>query len=88
MSGSKPSVRQLKGISPVYVHPQRSGKKLCAAGLFRTYTEAELALPAVRRLFPTAFVIAFDNGKPLSLSKARKQESSVKVITEEVRIVK
>lgn len=88
VSGSKPSVRQLKGISPVYVHPQRSGKKLCAAGLFRTYTEAELALPAVRRLFPTAFVIAFDNGKPLSLSKARKQESSVKVITEEVRIVK
>lgn len=88
VSGSKPSVKQLKGISPVYVHSQRSGKKLCAAGLFRTYAEAEQALPAVRRIFPSAFIIAFDGGQPLTLSKARKKESSVKVITEEVRIVK
>ena len=88
VSGSKPSLRQIKGISPVYVHAQRSGKKLCAAGLFRTYAEAERALPAVRKLFPTAFIIAFDNGQPLALSKARKKESSVTVVTEEVRIVK
>ena len=79
VSGSKPSLRQIKGISPVYVHSQRSGKKLCAAGLFRTYAEAERALPAVRKLFPTAFIIAFDNGQPLELSKARKKESSVTV---------
>ena len=88
VSGSKPSVRQLKGVSPVYVHAQRSGKKLCAAGLFRSYSEAEQALPAVRRIFPSAFIIAFDGGQPLSLSKARKKESSVTVVTEEVRIVK
>lgn len=88
VSGSKPSVKQLKGISPVYVHPQRSGKKLCAAGLFRTYAEAEMALPSVRRLFPSAFIIAFDGGQPMALSKARKKESSVKVITEEIHIVK
>lgn len=88
VSGSKPSVKQLKGVSPVYVHPQRSGKKLCAAGLFRTYAEAELALPAVRRIFPSAFIIAFDGGQPLALSNARKKESSVRVVTEEVRIVK
>lgn len=88
VSGSKPSLRQIKGISPVYVHAQRSGKKLCAAGLFRTYAEAEHALPAVRKLFPTAFIIAFDGGQPLALSKARQKESSVTVVTEEVRIVK
>ncbi len=88
VSGSKPSLRQIKGISPVYVHAQRSGKKLCAAGLFRTYAEAERALPAVKKLFPTAFIIAFDSGQPLALSKARKKESSVTVVTEEVRIVK
>ena len=88
VSGSKPSVSQLKGISPVYVHPQRSGKKLCAAGLFRAYADAEQVLPAVRRKFPSAFIIAFENGQPLALAKARKKESSVKVVTEEVRIVK
>ena len=88
VSGSKPSISQLKGVSPVYVHAQRSGKKLCAAGLFRSYADAEQVLPAVRRKFPSAFIIAFDGGQPLVLAKARKKESSVKVITEEVRIVK
>lgn len=89
VSSNKVNVSQLKGISPVYAHPQRSGKKLYAAGLFRSYADAEEALGAVRRAgFPSAFVIAFDGGKPLSLSAARKKESSVKVITEEVRIVK
>lgn len=88
VSSGKPTIRQLKGVSPVYVHKQRSGKMLSAAGLFRTYAEAEQALSQVKRVFPTAFVIAFEDGSPLSLSKARKKESSVKVITEEVHIVK
>ena len=89
VSSNKVKVSQLKGVSPVYVHAQRSGKSLYAAGLFRSYAEAEQALGAVRRAgFPSAFVIAFDGGAPLSLSKARKKESSVKVITEEVHIVK
>lgn len=89
VSGSQVKLSQLKGISPVYAHPQRSGKQLYAAGLFRSYAEAESALPAVRRAgFPSAFIIAFDNGVSLPLAQARKKESSVKVITEEVRIVK
>ena len=89
VSSNKVKVSQLKGISPVYVHPQRSGKSLYAAGMFRSYAAAEQALGAVRRAgFPSAFVIAFDGGAPLSLAKARKKESSVKVITEEVHIVK
>ena len=32
--------------------------------------------------------VAFDGGEPLSLQKARKKESSVKIITEEVKIGK
>lgn len=89
VSSSKVTVRQLKGISPVYAHPQRSGKKLYAAGLFRTYSDAEDALVQVRRAgFPSAFVIAYDGGQPLALSKARQKESSVKVVTEEFKIVK
>jgi hypothetical protein len=85
----QPTVQQLKGVSPVFTHPQRSGKILCAAGLFRSYSEAETALAAIKRAgFPSAFIIAFDSGKSIPLTQARKKESSVKVITEEVRIVK
>ena len=85
---SKATLKQLKGVSPVFPHRQKSGKTLYAAGVFRSFDAAEQALPLVRRVFPSAFVIAFDDGKPLSLSKARQKESSVKVITEEVHIVK
>ena len=89
VTASQPTIKQLKGVSPVFTHPQRSGKTLCAAGLFRSYSDAESALSAIRRAgFPSAFIIAFDNGKSIPLAQARKKESSVKVITEEVRIVK
>ena len=89
VSAKQPALKQLKGLSPVYSHRQKSGKTMYAAGLFRSYEEAETALRDVRRAgFPSAFVIAFDGGTPLSLQKARKKESSVKIITEEVKIVK
>ena len=86
---SRPTIKQLKGVSPVFSHPQRSGKTMYAAGLFRTYADAEAALAAVRKAgHKNAIIVAFEDGKTLSLAKARQKESSVKVITEEVRIVK
>ena len=89
VTANRPAVKQLKGISPVYSHRQKSGKTMYAAGLWRTYEEAEGALASVRRAgFPTAFIVAFDDGQPISLQNARKKESSVKIITEEVHIVK
>lgn len=89
VSGNQIKISQLKGISPVYAHPQKSGRTAYAAGLFRTYAEAEEALRSIRKAgFPSAFVIAFEGGVSLPLAEARKKESSVKVVTEEVRIVK
>ena len=89
MTGTTPSVKQLKGLSPVYSHRQRSGKTLYAVGCWRTYEEAERALPSVKRAgFSSAFVIAFENGQSLPVKQARKKESSVTVVTEEIRIVK
>ena len=89
VTATKPSVRQLKGLSPVYSHPQRSGKAMYAVGCWRTFAEAERALPSVKRAgFPSAFVVAFENGQPLAVSKARKKESSVTVVTEEIKIVR
>lgn len=89
VASGKPTVKQLKGLSPVYIIRQKSGKNLCAAGVFKNYAAAEAALPTVRRAgFPTAFVIAFEDGKPISVQKARQKESSIKVIEEEVHIVR
>ena len=89
VTGTTPSVKQLKGLSPVYSHRQSSGKTLYAVGCWRTFEEAERALPSVKRAgFSTAFVIAFENGQSLPVKEARKKESSVTVITEEIRIVR
>lgn len=89
VTASKPSVKQLKGVSPVYLHKQPSGKYLCAAGLFRTYAEAEKALSKVKKAgFKTAFVIAYEDRSPIAVKKARENETSVTVITEEIHIVK
>jgi len=89
VTGTRPSIAQLKGLSPVYSHRQKSGKTLYAVGCWRTYAEAERALPSVKRAgFSTAFVIAFENGRPLAVSKARKKESPVTKVTEEIRIVR
>ena len=89
VTGTTPSIKQLKGLSPVYSHRQRSGKTLYAVGCWRTYEEAERALPSVKRAgFSSAFVIAFENGQSLPVKQARKKESSVTVVTEEIRIVK
>lgn len=89
VTSTPPTIKQLKGLSPVYSHRQKSGKTLYAVGCWRTYEEAERALPTVKRAgFTTALIIAFENGQSLPLKQARKKESSVTVVTEEIRIVK
>ncbi len=86
---SKPvSVKQLKGISPVYDHKVSGNRHLYAAGLFRTYSEAKAALTKVKGAgFPSALIIAYRDGKSLSVNRARQLESE-NIIQEEVRIVK
>lgn len=88
VTGNKVTTAHLKGVSPVYAHLQKSGKTMYAAGCWRKYAEAESALTSVKRAgFASAFIVAFQDGRPLSLSKARKQEAAVKVVSEEIRIV-
>ena len=86
---SKPvSIKQLKGISPVYDHKVSGSRHLYAAGLFRSYSEAKAALTKVKGAgFPSALIIAYRDGKSLSVNRARQLESDT-VIQEEVRIVK
>ena len=52
-----------------------SGKYLHTVGLFGTYQEALSSLNKVRKNgFPEAFIIAFDNGRSISVKTARNME--------------
>lgn len=89
VTSTKATVKQIRGLSPVFERRQSSGKYLYTAGLFRTYKEAEAALPKVRKAgFSSAYVVAYDNGKSIAVKTARTKEQSIKVVDEQVHIVK
>ncbi len=71
---NKMTVKQLRGIKPVFATRQNSGKYLYTAGAFRTYSEATAALPLVKKAgFSSAYIVAFKNGKSIAVSKARAE---------------
>lgn len=75
VSARKAAKRTFKGITPVFERRQPSGKYLYAAGAFRTYEEAEAALPKVKKAgFGQAFIIAVNDGHSINLKKARQIE--------------
>ena len=88
-SSYKAKNTQLKGLSPVFMRKGSTGKYIYTVGVFRTFAEANAALPKVKRAgFPSAFVVAFEDGKSTTIAKARQKESAVRVVTEDVHIVK
>ena len=75
VSSRKAAKRTFKGITPVFERRQPSGKYLYTAGVFRTYEEAEAALPKVKKAgFSQAFIIAVNDGHSINLKKARQIE--------------
>ncbi len=71
----KASIKDLKGLSPVFVHKQPSGKYVHTAGLFRTYAEGSSKVKTVRNAgFKDAFLVAYKNGKSISVKSARQEE--------------
>lgn len=69
------SVKDIRGMSPVFVTKLKSGKYLHTVGLFTTYQEAAANLGKVRRNgFPEAFIIAYNNGNGISVKNARAME--------------
>lgn len=72
---SKARVRDLKGLSPVFEEKTPKGRYVYRVGLFRTYSDVLSKLNKVkRRGFRSAFIAAFKDGKPISVSYARSQE--------------
>ena len=72
---SKAKIRDLKGLSPVFEEKTQKGKYVYRVGLFRTYSDVLSRLNTVkRRGFRSAFIVAFKDGKSISVSYARSQE--------------
>lgn len=75
---SKATLRQIKGLSPVFERAGASGKRIYSVGLFRSYKDVLSNLNSVKRLgFRSAIIVAFNDGKPITVNKARELERSV-----------
>lgn len=77
LSGSaKLAPRQLRGLSPVFEKRQSNGRYTYCVGKFSRYADAQKALSTVKRNFSSAFIVAFLNGKSMSVANARKAEAA------------
>ena len=75
-SANKAGVKSLKGLSPVFERKTVSGKYVYRVGLFSTYKDVLSNLNAVKKVgFRTAFIVAYIDGKEVSVSKARTAEA-------------
>ena len=73
------TLSQLRGLSPVYETIRSNGNHFYCVGLFDRYSDALEKLNAVKSIgFRSASVVAFIDGKSVSVSEARAAESTRK----------
>ena len=78
---SKASVKNLKGLSPVFERRNAGGRYLYRVGLFNTYNDVLSKLNTVKKVgFRSAFIVAYIDGTEVAVSKARSSESKVKEV--------
>ena len=76
-AGGKAGVRNLRGLSPVFEIRSSSGRYAYRVGLFRSYKDVLSKLNRVKNLgFRSAFIVAYDDGKEISVATARNMEAS------------
>lgn len=69
------SLDEINGLDPVYERLTSALRYTYSVGLFRTFNEALLSLNPIRALgFPEAEIIAFQDGRPIAVSLARRAE--------------
>ena len=79
---SRTSVKNLKGLSPVFEEITPAGRYIYRVGVFRTYNDVLSNLNKVKKLgFRTAYVTAFSDGTPISVSKARSLEKKTRTVS-------
>ena len=72
------TVAKLKGLSPVFESRSSNGRYTYRVGVFRTYADVLANLNSVKRVgFRNAFIVAFNDGKELTVSKARALETEL-----------
>lgn len=75
---SKATVKQIKGLSPVFERPGSNGRRIYSVGLFHTYKDVLANLNKVKRAgFRSAIIVAFLDGKPITVQKARAIEKNI-----------
>lgn len=76
--GGKATVKSLKGLSPVFERISSTGRYVYRVGLFGSYKDALAKLNSVKRVgFRNAFIVAYQNGEEISVSKARTLEAEI-----------
>ena len=87
LASSPVTVAKLKGLSPVFENKTPTGKYIYRVGVFRTYADVLSHLNSVKKAgFKSAFIVAFNDGKELTVAKARALEAEKKAHLYEVRI--
>ncbi len=85
---SKATIKQLKGLSPVFEERTASGRYTYRVGVFRKYADVLSNLNKVKKLgFREAFITAFHDGKPVQIQKAKAMEKAAKKIVPLYQIV-
>lgn len=78
-STSPATVAKLKGLSPVFMTKTANGKYIYRVGVFRTYADVLANLNSVKRVgFRNAYIVAFNDGKELTVAKAKALEAENK----------
>lgn len=88
-SRSKASLKNLKGLSPVYESKGANGNYVYRVGLFRTYNDVLANLNTVKRAgFKSAYIVPFIDGKVVKMATAKAREAAQKAdhVFYEVRI--
>lgn len=88
-SRNKASLKNLKGLSPVYESKGANGNYVYRVGLFRTYNDVLANLNTVKRAgFKSAYIVPFIDGKVVKMAAAKAREAAQKAdpVFYEVRI--
>lgn len=88
--GRKATMSELKGLTPIYEHRTPGGMYIYRAGRFNAYQDALDAAGQIRRrAFKDAYIVAFIDGKEVSVVAARTEEAkrNNQVVLYEVRVV-
>ena len=76
---SPATVAKLKGLSPVFETRTANGRYTYRVGVFRTYADVLANLNSVKKVgFRSAYIVAFNDGKEVTVAKAKSIEAENK----------